>query len=303
MLGEALALLAVFSFATANAAVAKGATLRAAGDNGAFLSVVLTTVLAGSIWFVLLDDRIRVVPPDPLAGLLWFAVSGLLATVVGRATLFRSIVTGGAINAGVFRRIVPLVAAMLAFLILGEAVSIVGAVGMSLIAVSILVAVVDARLRTGTQLASGDPANLIAGQIYGSISAAAYGSAYVARKLGMQGLPDAAFGALISSVTALGAYGVAAILSSAGRRRLRQGLMRPGRYQLTAAIGLSIGQTAQFFAIKYTSVTVVAVIGSLEMFVSAYIAVFLFRTEGWPTRAVILASVMATAGVILVAFG
>lgn len=302
MLGEALALVAVFCFAIANVAVAK-ASQKAGGDRGAFLSVILTTVLAAVLWLVLPAGADFATHEAPWQGVFWFALAGLLATVVGRATLFRSIALAGAINAGVFRRIIPLSAAAFAFVVLGESLSLPGAAGMTLIVISIVAVIRSAKSgegRGGATIAA-DRSSLLSGQIYGSVSATAYGAAYVTRKLGMLGLPNAALGALISSATALAAYGLMAAVSAGGRRAIVAALRHTDGYQVVAASGLAFGQTAQFFAIKYTSVTVVAIIGSLEMFVSAYLAVFIFRTEGWPPPIVVAASLLATAGALLVA--
>jgi hypothetical protein len=47
----------------------------------------------------------------------------------------------------------------------------------------------------------------------------------------------------------------------------------------------------------------VAVINSVEIFLSSYLAVIVFKTEGWPSLLIMLATVLATAGVIFVAAG
>ena len=49
-MGEIYALLSAASFGVAGAAVAKGAPT-AKGDNGVFLSIVLTLVLSSFLWF------------------------------------------------------------------------------------------------------------------------------------------------------------------------------------------------------------------------------------------------------------
>lgn len=297
MIGEAFAVVAILCFALGNTAVAKASTSGVGGDNGALLSVVLTTVIAVVLYLALPSERPIANASGTWTAVVCFALAGVLATVLGRGTLFRSIALSGAITAGIFRRLIPVFAAMLAFVVLGETVSSPGAIGMFLIVLSILlVARGNVRsARTTGSFWSAAPEGLL----YGSASAAAYGAAFVTRKLGLNHLSNAAFGALVSSLAAL-TVSALLILSPTRREKIVRSFTHLGRYETMAAGGLSLGQTAQFFALQHTSVTSVAVIGSLEMFVSAYFAIFVFRTEGWPSPSLILASILATAGVLMV---
>jgi drug/metabolite transporter (DMT)-like permease len=63
--GEALALLGAVAFAGSGAVVAKGATQKGSGDNGALLSVIITAVAAGGIWLATPAMAIPVLPHSP----------------------------------------------------------------------------------------------------------------------------------------------------------------------------------------------------------------------------------------------
>ena len=68
-----------------------------------------------------------------------------------------------------------------------------------------------------------------------------------------------------------------------------------------AAAFVSLGQTAQFVALSFTTVTAVAIIGTIEMFLAAWLAAWVLRTEDRPGPIFALASLMAMAGVIVLA--
>lgn len=64
-----------------------------------------------------------------------------------------------------------------------------------------------------------------------------------------------------------------------------------------------MGQVLLFFALKHAEVAIVALIGTTELFIGAYLAAYLFKSEPPPGVWLIMATVLATLGVVLVAFG
>ena len=77
----------------------------------------------------------------------------------------------------------------------------------------------------------------------------------------------------------------------------------PEPWQFVAALCISTGQISQFVALSFTGVSQVAVVNSVEVFISAYLAVVVFRTESMPGPLVLAGTLLATAGVVLVAIG
>lgn len=132
--------------------------------------------------------------PEPdktaLVGVVCFMASGVLATVIGRLTLFRSVMLAGAINAGLFRRLIPVFAALFVFVVLGETIGLVAEFGMAVILASLLM-VISAKVETpaGTTIAPRPTSDLRRGQVFGTLSAGSYGASYVARKIGMVQVP------------------------------------------------------------------------------------------------------------------
>ena len=132
-MGELYALLSAASFGVAGAAVAKGVP-EARGDNGVFLSIVLTLVLSFLLWIAFGIDLDALGDKSVLAiGLGYFASAGVLATVLGRLTNFRSIALSGAIRSSVFRRMIPVFSTIFAVVLLSERYAPVSLAGMILI--------------------------------------------------------------------------------------------------------------------------------------------------------------------------
>lgn len=300
-MGPFFALFAATAFAIASAAIAKGSKT-GRGDNGAFLSVILTAIASATLW-LLLGQPLDVLGNSSGMGVLCFVASGMLATVIGRLALFRSVALAGAIRASLFRRLIPFFAAIFAFIILGETIGWITGAGMAVIIAS-LVLVLSVRAGPAALERPATPAPSVRrGEMFGAVSAASYGASLVARKLGMIHIPDPALGTFIGAVTGLCWYCAAATVSRSYRAVIRDLVRDTGRWQFLAAGVMSLGQLAQFFALMTTDVAVVAIIGSLEVFLGIYIAAYVFRTEPPPGKRILAASVVATIGVVLVAVG
>ncbi|TFL18825.1 DMT family transporter [Jannaschia formosa] len=289
--GEAVALASAFFYAAGAVAIAKGAQTRADDGGGALLSVVVTGAMAGGLWLVLGPP----LPPggaEVWRGVLLFALAGVLANLIGRLLMFRSVALAGAIETGVLRRLISVFAAALAVALLGERITGPVALGVALIFAAVAVTV----LRRGVP--GGTGAGRALGRALGVGSAAGYGGAYVARKAALGGLPDPLIGTLIGAVAGGLSYGVLAL-----RRGPRLARRWPSGWQVAAAALISLGQIAQFFALSLTTVTAVAVIGACEMFFSAWLAAAVLRTEPWPGPVFLLSSTLALAGAAAIAFG
>ena len=300
LIGDTLAVASAFAFAIASIAIAKAARSKTA-DNGVLLSIVMTGTLSGLAW-CLEETSTLVKESSPLAAVGWFAASGLLATVWGRLTLFKAVLLAGVIRATTIRRLTPFFSALLAWAFLGETITGFGAVGMVLMAVSFALLYGDNRQKlTATEAFRG--ADIPRGYMFGAICAFLYAASYVVRKQGLETLPDPYFGAMVGSAAALMYYMFGCVFSSKFRADVRVSLSRPDRWQFVAAFCISSGQILQFVALNQTGVGRVAIINSVEIFLSSYLAVIVFKTEKWPSALLILATVMATAGVIFVAAG
>lgn len=302
LIGESLALGSAFAFAFGNVAIAKGA-LRRSGESGVLLSVLMTGLLSGLAWLVVGVPASSYTAENAFwAAAGWFAASGVLATVWGRLTLFKAIQYAGVVRASTVRRLTPFFSVLLAWLILSEDISVAAGAGMAIIALSFGLLLLDSRNRL-EDAADRPASDLSRGYALGVICASCYAASYIVRKYGLNLVPDAYLGALIGSLAALLYYLVGCLFSAQYRAVVRGSLKRPDSWQLLAAICISIGQIAQFAALTFADVSRVAMINSVEIYISAYLAVFIFKTENKPSMLIVGATIFATAGVILVAAG
>lgn len=302
MTGELLALGAAFAFGMSSVAIAKGAK-GANAESGVLLSAIITGLLSGLAWMMFPDgaewDSWEQIAWGAVG---WFMASGLLATVGGRITMYRSIELAGVIRASTTRRLMPLMSLLLAWMIIGERVSLAGGIGMALIAASFVLLYLDNRssIRTTTS-DPGRRAMISRGLAFGVISALLYAISFIARKFGLEAAPNALFGAFAGSLTALVFYIAAALFSRRYYAIVTSALTTPNPWQLGAALLMSLGQIAQFGALMFASVGRVTFINSFEVFIAAFLSVAVFRTDTMPGRLVIFATILATAGVVVLA--
>lgn len=304
LFGEALALASAFSFALSNVFISRGA-VRASGDNGALLSVLVTVLVSAALWMAMGASIPEGSGQATLgSGLAWFAMSGLLATVFGRIFLYKSIQHIGVTRASAIKRLNPFFSVLLAALVLGEVITPLMGAGMLLIAVS-FGTLLRGTVRSLWRARSGGAGEETAlnDYLYGPASALCYATSYIARRFGLERIPDAVFGTFVSAVAALAYYLAASWFIRDYRRAFREALTAANRWQLLAAIFVSFGQIATFGAIQFTAVSKVVMITSMEIFISMFLAVVVFKAEKWPDRMTIMAAVLAMGGVVLVALG
>ncbi|MHC0054686.1 DMT family transporter [Actibacterium sp. D379-3] len=299
MIGELFAVFAALAFAVSGIAIAKSAaTERPSGDNGAFLSVLLTATFSFLLWLLFSPPQTGTLSrPEWAAGIGFFLLAGGLATVIGRLAMFETVKLAGAINASILRRLVPFFATILAFVFLGEAISWLTAAGMAVILGSILVVIFE-KAPAGAVLAGRQ--GLRFGQILGVASSLSYAASFVARKLGMSYIPDPFLGTWVGAVSGLIWYAGGAAWGGRYRDAVLHVFRDTRGWQLLAAVTMSVGQICQFTALRHADVATVSIIGAFEVFVSAFLAAYVFHTERKPSLITIAASVVAVCGVALV---
>lgn len=295
MLGDALALASAMAFSFGNVAIAK-ATRNRSVDSGVLLSVLMTGALAILGW--LLERDHVPVNESVLSPIVWFGAAGILATVWGRVTLFKAIQFAGVLRATAIRRITPFLSVLFGWLFLADRVSGWGALGLAFISVSFGLLYIEDRKKLGQVFEGLD---LPLGYMFGIFCALLYASSYVVRKRGLELLPDAYLGALIGSGAALIYYMCSFVISSSSRQQFTAFAHSPDVWQVIAAFSISVGQILLFAALNRTTVTRVAMISSTEIFISAYLAVIVFRTEKGPSITFFVAMLLSTAGVLCVA--
>lgn len=300
-MGEWLALLSALCFAASNVTITRG--VGADGqDNGAFLSILLTAGIAGALWLAQGVEQ-GWPAPHPIAA-LWFAGAGVLTIFVGRVFSYASIQHLGAVRASVAKRLIPLFSIVLAVLLLGESFDLAMLIGMLLIgsgfAVLILQALKarvverDGRAGAGTPSWAASLGSL--GFYYGPVSSLAYAFGYIARKQGLTLMPDAAFGTMLGSVVGGVVFVLVAQFVGSYRTALRRTFTRFNPLLLAAGVLSTAGQLFYFAALSHSTISRVAMISSIEAFLTIFLTVVVTRSFRQLNGPVLLAAALGVAG-------
>lgn len=301
-MGELLALLSATCFAAANVTISRGAGPKGE-DNGAFLSILLTASIAGVMWLV--QSLQHGWPVLNLAGVLWFGGAGILTIFIGRVFFYASIQHLGAVRASAVKRLNPLFSVMIGAGLLGESFDRAMLVGMVLIGASFGVLIwqsLQARTSATDKPASNEPATSWSAKLrklgffYGPVSALAYACGYVARKYGLQALPDAAFGTMLGSVVGALVFVLMAQFINSYRTALRQTFAAFNPWLLAAGLLSSAGQLLYFFALSYSTISRVAMISSVEAVVTIFLTVIVTRSFKQLSGPVLLAVSLGVIG-------
>ncbi|OYX41576.1 MAG: hypothetical protein B7Z02_15265 [Rhodobacterales bacterium 32-67-9] len=289
MAGEMLALFAALSYGGAGVTIMQGrATAR--DDNGVALSVAMTAALSFALWSLWGNVPARAIFDAP-ATIGLFALAGVFSIFLGRVTMYRATESIGAVRAALLRRLTPVFALPLAMIALSERPGAQTIFGGAMIVAGILIY---------SPKQAGDRAEAaVAGTALGIASAAFYAAAYTLRAMGMRSLPDAAFGTLVGAIA-----GGAALALAAGLRGQITG-RRPdlGPWHWVTAAFLSAGQVLQFFALKSATVTAVACLGTLEVFISAALLACIGDNRRGSFNRLALSGLAAFAGTLLLFSG
>jgi len=303
--GIIFSILAMVFFSTANVTISRGGA-RAVNSNGAFVSILITLLLSLVIW--LMVSFYSGWSTLNLVASAWFALAGILTIFVGRVFLYSSIHNLGSIRASAVKRLNPFFSVLLGVLVLGENITGPMMLGMVLIFSSFAVLITNSLKAQAAAApdASVSESNLRVllnlGYLYGPISAFAYALGYVARKQGLILLPDAAFGSMIGSLVATLIYLVTALFVDKYREDVRDTFTRINPWLFAAGVSSSLGQICYFVALKYSAISQIALITSMEVFVTMFLSMIVFRNKEILTRGIMLAAVLGTSGALIVIF-
>lgn len=300
--GEVFAIASMTLFGIANVMIIRGFDGRTQSQ-GAFLSILITVALSAAIWFVAgFRGGFPAIRPAAVA---WFALAGVLTIMIGRVFLYASIQSLGAVRGSTVKRLNPLFSVLLGVLILGESLSAGGVAGMLLIVGSFALLVHES-LRTAR---NEDPqfvkqnrfervANL--GYVFGPVSALAYASGYVLRKQGLNDMPDAVFGTLVGALAGALACLLAAPFSERYRADVVNAFTVFNPWLMLAGISSTCGQIFYFAALKQSTVSKIALITSMEVFVTMFLTWLLYRSRMVITRGIIVAALLGVIGTVFI---
>lgn len=275
-MGEFYALASALCFAISNVMIMRGAP-RGAADNGAFLSLLLTAAISGLVWLVL--GLRQGFAPVTLNGVLWLAAAGVFTAFIGRVFHYASIQHLGAMRASTVKRLNPVFAVLLGVFVLGESVSGRAGWGVLLIVASFAV-LVHAQPHSSAQpgvVPAGAWRRLLnLGYMYGTVSALGYALGYLMRKAGLQETPDPFFGAMVGTLVGAMLFVVAGCFSESYRLAVQGTFRRANPWLYAAGVAGSFGQIFSFAALNVSPMSRVALITSMEVFITIALSLAFF---------------------------
>lgn len=301
-MGELLAVVATALFAFANISI--GRIYRGtAARGGAFLSMLMTFCLSAIVWLVIGLRSELALPSQSALG--WFVLAGVLTAFVGRVFLFESIRHLGAVRGSAIKRLNPMFSVILGVLLLGDLISLPMALGIGLIAASFIVLIrqsLQAEAQAGSSSSASGTLNRVAnlGYLHGPVSAFAYASGYVARKQGLLEMPDAVLGTMIGAAAGVVCFCVLAIVVTTMRAELHRTFREFRPWLWLAGLFTSAGQLLYFAALNYSTISKIALITSMEVFVTMFLTRLMLRGEEPLPRDVVIAASLGVLGTMLV---
>ena len=305
-MGELLAFLSACCFASSNVTIIRGVRT-SGGENGAFLSILLTATLGGSIW--LAKCAVKGWPVMQPVSMLWFAFAGILTIFIGRVFSYASIQQLGAMRASAVKRLTPLFSVMLGVGFLGESLDLPMVVGTLLILCSFAVLIRQSLVERGAVArVEGQPKGTLLERlgglafVYGPVSSMAYAIGYVARKQGMVLMPDAAFGTMFGAITGALVFVAMAPFAASYRASVKQTFTVFNPWLLMAGSLNSAGQVLYFMALSHSTISRVAMISSIEAILTIFIVAVVSRSMFQVNGPVVLAAILGVAGTVLIMF-
>lgn len=294
LLGDGLAIASAACFSISNVTISRGA--RPGGeDNGAFISLLLTSAIAGIGWIAL--GYARGFEPVTVRALIWFAGAGVFTAFIGRVFFYASVQHLGAMRSSAMKRLNPFFAVVLGVLVLGESLTGGLAIGLVLIAASFAVLLAgEWRGRRGGDGEARGRALRNIGYIYGPISALGYATGYLLRKMGLAEAHDAFLGAMVGCIVGALLFLVTASFNKDYARAVRSTFEHPNYWLMGAGVMSSFGQILYFAALGESPMSRVALITSLEVFVTLFLGAAFLRKRELVTPALVLAAILGVIG-------
>lgn len=260
-----------------------------------FISMIVSFVLIFIL--VLIFDFDSLVTLSAVA-FGWFALQGFLNFVLGRFLNMTSIGLAGASRATPIISISPLFAATLAFIFLGERPTAMIIVGTVLI-ISAIVLIVSQSLADANQRTSGGKTVLL-GCLVALGASIGYGAGNVVSKEIVTNYATP----LVTSAMSL-MFGTLYLFPMAFRTlpEVRRAPRREVGFITTSGILQGLGVTSMMTALSRIPVVVAAPIGSLNPLIALILAFFLLKQMERITPRIIIGTVLAVAGVVLVILG
>lgn len=290
--GDAFAIASALSFGGSSVAIARGRRPDVE-DNGVFTSLLVTTAVAGGIWLAL--GFARGFAPVTMVALAWFAGAGVLTAYVGRVAFYATVERLGAMRASTLQRLNPFFAVVMGVIVLHETIAGRTGVGMLLVLASFAVLVLAARGREGAPLGKVAAVERM-GYVTGIVSALGYSTGYLLRKMGLAEAHDAFLGAAVGCAVGAVLFAATAPFNARYAASVRAAFARPNPWFIGAGVLSSSGQVLYFAALNELPMSRVALIVSMEVFVTLFLGYALLKRRERLTPGLVVAAILGVAG-------
>lgn len=252
----------------------------------------LTAVLVSSlVQAVLLSILVAVQPPKVinLTGMAFFVASGTLASTLGRLSNFIAIEKLGVSVSSTIVGSSPLFSTLFAVIIINEKVSLPTLLGTLLVVAGVAI----------TRLQGGESKNLkTSAMIFPLLAAVFYGVSAPIRKIGLNILPEATFGALVGSGSSTLFY--ALYLVATGKMNQLKLTRRSARYFVTSGFVVTAGWLAMYNALSRGNVSVVAALIGTNPLFSLLMSYIFLRSSERIDRMVVFGCLAIVGGAVII---
>ena len=294
-MGELAALLTSFCWA------GSGIFFTAAGKKVGSMSVNRIRLLLALVLFLIAHLIIEgsLIPLD--AGRerwFWLALSGIVGLVISDSLLFQAYVLIGVRIPVLTMAGVPVISSIIAWIFLGERLSLGVITGIAVAISGIMVVVAE---RGEGNLVADNRRNYIVGILCGFGAAAGQAAGLVLAKQGMAGDYSTLSSVTIRSVVAFATIWMMALLSGQARLTFLQMLRIPAAFRNVAAgtvIGPFIGVWMSMFAVQMTYVGVASTLMALSPVI--LLPVIKFGYKEYVSRQAVFGTVITIIGVALI---
>lgn len=311
-MGELFAVLTSCCFGGSNVSMRRGMQRSPTPDNGIFM-VNLTNVVLFVIVALFLGGYGRLLPLT-VAAFFLFVLAGVLTTFAGRYFHYAAIRLIGPSRATAIRVSSPVVTGALAFMFLGERLSMAQYLGAASVLAGVALLAREASKRECLEVSAfweGEQGNASGptkarrsrylGSLFAIASAAAFGSGHFVRKVALFSVPSPWWGMLIGSVVGwLCVLLLGVLRGEIGpyfRRNLN--LHHVPYFFVLAGLLNGFGQMFSFLSIYFLAVSLASVAFAVEPLVTAVISRLALGQEepmGWQ---MVFACLVTVAGLVL----
>jgi drug/metabolite transporter (DMT)-like permease len=264
-------------------------------DDGLMMTILVNVAVLGVISLTV------TAPPWSTAGVIGLAVGGVLGSLMGRFANLRAVRLVGATRSSAFMTGSPLVAALAGWLVLGEDVAPLDAVG-GLIVIAGLLALVRARA-TPTSMLDGvaipaDPRTKRLGFVFAAAAPVFFGLGFVVKKWGLLHYDETVLGALIGSIAAFTVVVILDTMGGRAARRIRENFRQIPWWFVAAGVAMSGALLTQFAAFSHLDAWLVGVLQSTQGIFALMLGWIFIRAEEridtWVAASVFLVGVGVT---------